>query len=93
MEVKQQWIDRITDFLEPVKADGRAGWKIGRLPKHRQIRLMLSTLERTADIAHISILAEYTDRQRTYKMSLDSVRISPFMVCCNGTHTINITGD
>ncbi len=93
MEVKQQWIDRITDFLEPVKADGRAGWKIGRLPKHRQIRLMLSTLERTADIAHISILAEYTDRQRTYKMSLDSVRINPFMVCCNGTHTINIMGD
>lgn len=93
MEVKQQWIDRITDFLEPVKADGREGWKIGRLPRHRQIRLMLSTLERTADIAHISILAEYTDRHRTHRMSLDRVRISPFMVCCNGTHTINIMGD
>ncbi|MDE7323226.1 MAG: hypothetical protein K2N73_11010 [Lachnospiraceae bacterium] len=93
MAVKQQWVDKITDFLEPVKADGRAGWKIGKLPGIRQIRLMLSTLERTADIAHIHILAEYMDNHRMHRMSLDRVRINPFMVCCNGTHTINIMGD
>lgn len=93
MEIKQQWIDAITDFLEPVKADKRTGWSIGKLPSIRQIRLMLSTLERTADIVYINVSAEYTENQHTYQMNLDRVRTSPYMVCCSGTHTINIVGD
>lgn len=90
LELKHMWIDRIADFLEPVKRVRSNGWKIGRLPETRQIRLMLGSLEDTARITHMNVVAQYTDHQRDYTVELDRVERNPFMLCCNGTHNIYI---
>ncbi len=93
IEIRQRWLDRMTAFLEPVDEQGGIRWQIGRLPGTRQIRLMLGGLERTARIAHMDVLAQYFDGQHTVERELDAVRISPFMVCSNGTHRIFVVGD
>lgn len=90
LELKHRWLDRITEFLEPVKHMRSNGWRIGRLPNTRQIRLMLGSLEDTAQISHMNVVAQYTCRQRDYTMALDLVEKNPFMLCCNGTHNIYI---
>lgn len=90
LELKHMWIDRIADFLEPVKRVRSNGWKIGRLPETRQIRLMLGSLEDTARITHMNVVAQYTDHQRDYTVELDRVERNPFMLCCNGMHNIYI---
>ena len=59
-------------------------------PNTRQIRLMLGSLEETARIAHMNVTAQYTCNRNEYTMALDQVEKNPFMLCCNGTHTIYI---
>lgn len=90
LELKQRWIRKITEFLEPVKNASSGGWQIGMLPGTRQIRLMLGSLEDTARIAYMNVTAQYTYEQRDYTMGLDSVEKNPFMLCCNGTHNVYI---
>lgn len=90
LELKHIWIDRITDYLEPVKHTRTNGWRIGMLPNTRQIRLMLGSLEDTARIAHMNVTAQYTCNRNEYIMSLDHVEKNPFMLCCNGTHNVYI---
>lgn len=90
IEIRQRWMDRMTAFLEPVNGQGGIRWQIGRLPGTRQIRLMLGELERTAGIAHMDVLAQYFDGQRTVEQELDRVEASPFMVCCNGKHSVHM---
>lgn len=89
-ELKHRWLDRITDFLEPVKHTRANGWRIGRLPNTRQIRLMLGSLEDTARIVHMNVVAQYSYDQHDYTVGLDRVEKSPFMICCNGTHHVHI---
>lgn len=90
LELKQKWFDSITDYLEPVRQMHANGWRIGRLPNTRQIRLMLGSLEETARIAHMNVTAQYICNRNEYTMALDQVEKNPFMLCCNGTHTIYI---
>lgn len=90
IELKHYWIDKITDFLEPIKRKGGAGWQIGCIPSERQIRLMLGGLEDTARIVRMNVTAQYTHNQHDYTMGLDAVEKSPFMACCNGVHNIYI---
>lgn len=90
LELKQQWIEKITNFLEPVRQNGSNGWRIGRLPGERQIRLMLGSFEDTAQIAQMNVTAQYTYHQREYITGLDRVEKNPFMVCCNGIHHVYI---
>ncbi len=90
LELKHRWIDRITDFLEPVKHAHSNGWRIGRLPNTRQIRLMLGGLEDTARIVHMNVVAQYTYNRHEYTMGLDRVEKNPFMLCCNGRHNVHI---
>lgn len=90
LELKHLWTQRIEEYLEPTENMHSAGWKIGRLPGTRQIRLMLGSLEDTAQIVHMNVVAQYTYNQQDYTMSLDQVEKNPFMLCCNGTHNIYI---
>lgn len=90
LEIKHRWMNRIADFLEPVKTDSGSRIRIGKLLSVRQIRLMLSTLEDTADIVHMNVFAEYTFQHSHYRMSLDRIKENPFMICCNGRHNIYI---
>ena len=95
LKLKHMWIDKINDFLEPVKHTHLNGWRIGMLPSMRQIRLMLGSLEDMVRVAYMNVTAQYTYNQREYTIGLDSVEKNPFMLCCNGTHNvyINNTGN
>lgn len=90
LELKQRWLDRITEYLEPVRNMRSNGWRIGRLPGTAQIRLMLGSLEDTARISYMNVVARYTCNRNEYVMALDQVEKNPFMLCCNGTHNIYI---
>lgn len=90
LELKHRWLERITNFLEPVKHSHANGWRIGILPSAKQIRLMLGTLEDTVRITHMNVIAQYTCNQKEYIMALDHVEKNPFMICCSGTHNIYI---
>jgi hypothetical protein len=93
LEIKQLWLDRITNYLEPIKQNKTAaGWQIGKLPTSKQIRLLLSTLETTASIENINIMASYTQNGRHIEISIDRIEKNPFMICCNGNHNIYING-
>jgi hypothetical protein len=92
LEIKQLWLDKITDYLEPAKSVRGNGWQIGKLPGTKQIRLMLSTLEGIATIENINIMASYTQNRKRYEISIDRIDKNPFMICCNGVHNIYING-
>lgn len=83
--VKQQFADSISEFLNPVKS---SRWHIGKMPTQSQIRLMLSHLEEDAYIEYMTISVNYTDATGTHEVELDELKVSPFMICCNGTHKI-----
>ena len=72
-------------FRSPVKSDR---WQIGKMPTQSQIRLMLSYLEEEAYIEYITVSVTYTDATGTHEVELDELKVSPFMICCNGTHKI-----
>jgi hypothetical protein len=96
LETKQIWLDCITDYLEPFTSGRTGGWRIGKLPTTKQIRLMLSTLEgnstEAAVMENINITAAYTLDGRQYGISIDSIEKNPFMICCNGSHNVYING-
>ena len=91
MEVHDLWKSRIEDYLEPVKDTMHHGWKIGTLPKESQIKMMLNSLETDSVLQNFLIQAVYQDDTGVHETSLDNVCISPYMVCCNGTHRIIIS--
>lgn len=93
IEIRQSWLNRITTFLEPVGEQDEIRWRIGRLPRTSQIMLMLNALESTARIVHMNMLAQYSCEQGICEKALDEIVVSPYMVCCNGTHKINIVGE
>ena len=85
IDIRQQFENSISDFLDPVKSDR---WQIGKMPTQSQIRLMLSYLEEEAYIEYITVSVTYTDGMGTHEVELDELQESPFMICCNGTHKI-----
>jgi hypothetical protein len=96
LELKQRWLDKITEYLDPKEGGARSSWQIGKLPTTKQIRLMLSTLEgdarTSAQIKNINIMASYSSNGSRYNVSLEKLNYTPFMYCCNGSHNIYING-
>jgi hypothetical protein len=92
LEIKQQWLDKITNYLEPIKGKDSNGWQIGKLPTSKQIKLMLGTLEGTAVMENINIMASYTEDGKNYEVNIERIDKNPFMVVCNGNHNIYING-
>lgn len=85
IDIRQQFANSISEFLDPVNSDR---WQIGKMPTQSQIRLMLSNLEDEAYIEYMTISVTYTDGTGTHEVELDELQVSPFMICCNGTHKI-----
>jgi hypothetical protein len=96
LEIKQEWTDSISKFLEPSSEQNTGAWRIGRLPTVRQIRLVLSALEGNAkdsvEIKNVNVMAAYTINGVEYEVGLERLEQKPFMYCCNGNHNIYING-
>jgi hypothetical protein len=96
LEIKQEWTEKIAEFLEPSDEQNTGAWRIGKLPTVRQIRLVLSALEGNAkesvEIKNINIMAAYTMNGIEYEVGLERMPVYPYMYCCNGNHNIYING-
>jgi hypothetical protein len=96
LEIKQEWADKLAEYLEPSDEQNTGGWRIGKLPNVRQIRLVLSALEGntkdTIEVKNINIMAAYTMNGIEYEVGLERLQVKPFMYCCNGNHNIYING-
>lgn len=77
-------------YLNPVKTGYGRGWEIGVLPRRSQLLMRLNVLKSKAIIKKIVITVRYTDQNGSHEMDLEDVKVSPFMVCCSGTHRVNI---
>ena len=82
--------ETLAQYLNPVKTDYGRGWEIGTLPRRSQLLMRLNVLKNKAIIKKIVITVRYTDQSGSHETDLDDVKISPFMVCCSGTHRVNI---
>jgi hypothetical protein len=90
LEIREQWLSHIRDYLHPVGSDRHVGWKFGVLPRESQIRMMLTSIGTDAVIQRFGISAVYQDDSGVHETSLDSIRVSPSMICCNGEHQITM---
>jgi hypothetical protein len=52
--------------------------------------MMLTALGSDATIRRIGISAVYRDACGVHEKSLDDIRVSPYMICCNGEHQITM---
>jgi hypothetical protein len=90
LEIREQWKKYITDYLDPVSSDRHGGWRFGVLPRESQIKMMLMALGTDAVMKHFSISAVYQDYSGIHEKSLDSIRVTPYMICCSGEHQITM---
>lgn len=91
-ELQQNWIHQMEDFLSPIREDGTVRWPIGKLPGENQLRRMPDMLEKEVSVKHFSISASYTDDYGQHRIDLKELKVTPYMVCCNGGHRIHSKG-
>uniref|UniRef100_UPI0040576D0F hypothetical protein n=1 Tax=Agathobacter sp. TaxID=2021311 RepID=UPI0040576D0F len=80
----------LEQYLNPVSSVSGTGWEIGVMPKKQQLFMQLNMLKSKAIIKKMVVTARYTDMSGEHEVDLDDLQISPFMVCVNGRHHVNI---
>ena len=90
LDIKDRWLEAITDFLDPLSTSKRGGWKIGTLPTENQIKIMLNAQGIQSAMEKYSISASYQGADGIYEKALDSIEADPYMICLNGEHEVII---
>lgn len=90
-EIQKLMLERIEAYLEPVRDGDSPGWRIGSLPREKQLRMMLGALENRARIERYAVHAAYSDSLGRHETQLDRMKENPYAVCCNGKHHIYLT--
>lgn len=88
--VRNNWMETIENFLEPVEGSRHSGWKIGSMPNENQIRMMLKSMEKKIRVEKYSITVIYRNEEGVHETSLRELAGNPVVVCCNGTHHIHM---
>lgn len=89
-ELQSLMQEQIENYLEPIQGAAYGGWRIGSMPREKQIRMMLGTLENTIHIERYAVHASYRDEKGVHETDLEQVQENPFAVCCNGRHRIYV---
>ena len=92
-EVQNLYEKSITDYLDPVERTYHRGWNIGEMVRYSQIVMRLSRIKSRAVMGMVSVTAEYRDVTGTHVTDLKALKPSPYMICCNGKHQINISAE
>ena len=90
LDIKDRWLEAITDFLDPLSTSKRGGWKIGTLPTENQIKIMLNAQGIQSAMEKYSISASYQGADGIYEKALDAIEADPYMICLNGEHEVII---
>lgn len=90
LEMQEDICNQICAFLDPITGQYGTGWEIGRLPRKKQIQMMLNGLHTDAIMLHYAVTLSYTDHQGKHQADLAQISEMPFAICCNGEHEIHI---
>lgn len=75
----------LEEYLNPLN-----GWKIGTIPRVSQIMMRLNVLKNKAIIKKTTITAKYTDMQGEHEVNINSLKVTPYMICRSGNHTVHV---
>ena len=89
-EVQNLLTKTLADYLDPLRGQQGLGWEIGVLPRRSQILMKLNVLKSRAVIRRLVVTVRYTDQTGVHEVDLSDVEENPYMVCCSGTHRVNI---
>ncbi|MBE5846491.1 MAG: hypothetical protein E7300_02305 [Lachnospiraceae bacterium] len=92
-EVQNVLQDCLRQYLEPLKSESGAGWRIGTLPQKSPILMKLNILKSRAIVKKLAIIAKYTDETGVHEVDLDDVDVTPFMICRSGEHHVHVLVD
>lgn len=90
-EIQNLLRESLEQYLNPVSSKYSTGWEIGVLPKKSQLLMRLSVLKGKAVVKRMAATVQYTDDDGIHEVNLDDMKENPFLVCCSGTHQINVT--
>ncbi|MDO4530673.1 MAG: hypothetical protein Q4C06_01720, partial [Bacillota bacterium] len=83
--------DVLTKYLNPIATENSKGWNIGQMPRNAQIMMKLNSLKNRVMIRQVVVTAKYEDDDGVHEVALNELKVSPFMVVCNGKHNIHIS--
>lgn len=83
--------EALTTYLNPVTTESSKGWNIGQMPRDAQIMMRLNSLKNRVLIRQVVVTAKYEDDEGVHEVALNELKVSPFMVVCNGKHNIHIS--
>ena len=89
-EIQNLLQETLERFLNPVSNELSAGWEIGVIPGKNQIAMQLTAVKREAVIKKMVVTAAYVDHTGYHEVDLEELKVTPFMVCCNGTHRVHV---
>ena len=89
-EIQSLMQETLERYLNPVASDFSEGWDIGVLPGKNQIAMQLTALKKEAVINKMVVTAAYVDHRGRHEVDLDELLVTPFMICCNGTHRVHV---
>lgn len=90
-EIQNLAKEALENYLNPITTENSRGWAIGSMPRKAQIMMKLNSLKSRALIRQIVVTARYEDDDGVHEVDLEDLKVSPFMVVCNGVHQIHIS--
>ena len=89
IEIKELFTQSLDEFLDPISSKNNPGWKIGSIPRKKQIITKVSRMDLKFKIYKIVITAKYTDTYGVHECDIDALENNPYFVCTSGEHTIH----
>lgn len=89
IEIKELFTQSLDEFLDPIASKNNPGWKIGSIPRKKQILTKVSRMDLKFKIYKIVITAKYTDTYGVHECDIEALENNPYFVCTSGEHTIH----
>lgn len=89
IEIKELFSKTLEQYLDPIESKTSPGWKIGQLPRKKQILTKVSRMDLKFNIFKTVITAKYTDVYGIHECDLDALEYNPYFVCTSGEHNIH----
>lgn len=89
-EIQNLLEECLDEYLSPLGYNEGSGWRIGTLPKKPQILMRLGILKSRAIVRKSVMIASYTDNEGRHEVDLETLKVTPFMVCRSGEHKVHI---
>lgn len=90
-EIQTRLQESLEVFFHPLTTETSEGWEIGSIPDKSRIGMQLMREKGEAMIGKLVVTAVYYDQSGRHEVDLEELEVTPFMVCCSGTHTIHVT--